>query len=533
VSFREALVDCAARKWNLAAMTRRFRLHIRSLVAAGALAGCFLGALTGLAVMRGEEQAEVGQLAANSIARADEVNGDTVRVLEAINTSILIPCSEEDLTQLRRLVITSLFLKSAGRVAGNRLLCSSTLGKLDPPADTAGPDFITDHGRRVLMNTEMFGIPGVRGMVVEHGSASVVLSPHAYAALADPRLDYIHVAEHLGTRTILATSMPGLQLPPEPMASNVAMLVDGKRFEVRCSTEHTGCVLARLRNSPSPAFSPIFMGFALLGLVAGAGVALGVNAALEHRQSLDQRLRTALRAGALSLAYQPIVRLADHSTVGAEALLRWTDEQGNAIPPDLFIAAAEEGGFIPDITRYVVRRTLSELAPELRAQPGFQVTVNLSAQDLLDETFPAFVAAALAFMRVAPASIGFEVTERSTANHASIGAGIRRLREAGHRVYIDDFGTGYSSLSYLRELHVDAIKIDRSFTNTIGKDSKGTAITAQIVAMAASLKLMLVIEGVETEEQAAYFRQLEPGSMAQGWLFGRPVPASSLFAPAS
>jgi sensor c-di-GMP phosphodiesterase-like protein len=121
--------------------------------------------------------------------------------------------------------------------------------------------------------------------------------------------------------------------------------------------------------------------------------------------------------------------------------------------------------------------------------------------------------------------VAIEITESSTVMREAAIETIRGLRERGHSVHIDDFGTGYSSLSYLHDLSVDAIKIDKAFTQAIGTGSVIVAILPQILAMAESLNLRVIVEGVETEEQASYFASAKQPVLAQGWLFGRPVPA--------
>jgi sensor c-di-GMP phosphodiesterase-like protein len=123
-------------------------------------------------------------------------------------------------------------------------------------------------------------------------------------------------------------------------------------------------------------------------------------------------------------------------------------------------------------------------------------------------------------------SLGIEITEGYTARLQVATDAILRLWQMGHSVYIDDFGTGYSSLAYLHDLSVDGIKIDRAFTKAIGTESVTVSIIPQILAMAAALKLQVTVEGIETAEQADYFAASELPILAQGWHFGRPVPAA-------
>jgi sensor c-di-GMP phosphodiesterase-like protein len=178
----------------------------------------------------------------------------------------------------------------------------------------------------------------------------------------------------------------------------------------------------------------------------------------------------------------------------------------------------------------VLRLIVAEMGEYLRAHPGFRINVNIAAADLADPQFLPMLEKTLRRHGVASTSINLELTERSTADHHLTVASIGKLRSRGHEFYIDDFGTGYSTLSYLNELAVDAIKIDRAFTDAVGTGSLTAAIVPQILAMAEALHIKVVVEGVERAEQSQYFANLNQGILAQGWHFGEPVPAEELLA---
>ena len=175
----------------------------------------------------------------------------------------------------------------------------------------------------------------------------------------------------------------------------------------------------------------------------------------------------------------------------------------------------------------MVRHALRDFATILRDNPDFHISVNVTAGDLSDPAFLPMLQQLLERGQVKPQSVILEITESSTAKNAIAVETIATLRQAGHCVHIDDFGTGYSSLSYLHALCVDAIKIDKSFTQAIGTDAVTFGILPQIISMAEALNLEVVVEGIETEQQAAYFRALERPVLAQGWLFGRPIAAEA------
>ena len=205
--------------------------------------------------------------------------------------------------------------------------------------------------------------------------------------------------------------------------------------------------------------------------------------------------------------------------------MRWVDEEGNLVSPDVFVKIAEEHGFVGTITKLVVRRALKAFSETLRQRPGFRISINASAADLGDPTFLPMLDDSLKGAKVLSKSVVIEITETSTANREVAMETIRSLRRRGHSIHIDDFGTGYSSLSYLLYLSVDTIKIDKAFTRVIGTDAVTVAILPQILAMAKSLNLEVIVEGVENPHQENYFSTTDRRMYGQGWLYGHPVPA--------
>jgi sensor c-di-GMP phosphodiesterase-like protein len=257
-----------------------------------------------------------------------------------------------------------------------------------------------------------------------------------------------------------------------------------------------------------------------------AGCALGLIWTILHRRnfSVEQQLRRAIAKGRLQVVYQPIVNLCSEQIVGAEALSRWTDDEGHTVSPDVFIRIAEERGFVNEIMRLVLERSLKDFGEIFKLRPEFRLSVNVAAADLSNPKLLPFLDSALARSGVAHKNLAIEITETTAARGEAAIETIRRLRRAGHQVHIDDFGTGYSSLSYLSDLSVDAIKIDRAFTQAIGTESATLAILPQILAMAKALDLQVIVEGIENARQAVYFSTCERPVYGQGWFYGHAVP---------
>jgi diguanylate cyclase (GGDEF)-like protein/PAS domain S-box-containing protein len=234
-----------------------------------------------------------------------------------------------------------------------------------------------------------------------------------------------------------------------------------------------------------------------------------MNTRAQERLSVENYLRLALKRSELVLHYQPRMSLAGGELVGVEALIRWQHPRRGLLPPDKFIDVAEDSGLIVPIGEWVLQSACAQIREwQARVKPGLRVSVNLSVgQVVYGERLYRAVEQAVASSGIDPATLELELTESHLMQHIEEKAALlNRLGSLGVGLAIDDFGTGYSSLSYLKQLPVDSIKIDSSFVRDIGVDPNDEAIIKAILAMAHSLRLSVVAEGVETEAQ---FRALQ------------------------
>jgi diguanylate cyclase (GGDEF)-like protein len=250
-----------------------------------------------------------------------------------------------------------------------------------------------------------------------------------------------------------------------------------------------------------------------------------MDQAVERRVQLEQDLRGAWERGELSLCYQPIVALADGRILGAEALLRWQHPRLGAIPPSVFVDVAEQTGLIDGIGRAVLARACRDA---MHWPMHCFVSVNLSARQLRAEDLVEQVRAVLGDSGLPAARLHLELTETAVlGDETQASALLARLRSMGVRIWLDDFGTGFSGLSHLRRVPVDGVKIDRSFIADMLRDPDDLALTSAIIAMAHSLGITVVGEGVESEGQLAMLRE-RGCDHAQGFWLGRPMSSSEL-----
>ena len=249
-----------------------------------------------------------------------------------------------------------------------------------------------------------------------------------------------------------------------------------------------------------------------------------MSRAAQDRLHLDTRLRRALERGEFTLHYQPQVDMASGRLTGAEALVRWIDPEEGVISPARFIPVAEETGLIVPIGEWVLRTACAQVRAWRDAGHALTVAVNLSARQLQQADLAQRVAALMEEFGVGPDWLEFELTESMLAGEqAATEMRLRELKALGIALSIDDFGTGYSSLAYLKRFPIDVLKIDQSFVRDIPHDRNDMEIAATIIAMAHTLKLRVVAEGVETPEQLAFLKERDCDSW-QGYLFSKPLP---------
>jgi len=253
--------------------------------------------------------------------------------------------------------------------------------------------------------------------------------------------------------------------------------------------------------------------------------AADMNSMAVKRLAMETSLRRAVENKEFITYYQPVVNLASGEVVGSEALVRWQHPELGLLPPGKFIALAEDTGLILDISQFVMREACARTrAWQDRGFGRLRIAVNISARHFQQRNFLDRLVEILGETRLDPGSLELELTETSIMeNTESAVQLLEQVRRLGIRVAIDDFGTGYSSLSYLKHLPIDTVKLDRSFVKGATTDPDDAALVMAIVTLAHNLRLRVIAEGVETQEQVAFLRLLRCDE-AQGFLFGKPMP---------
>jgi EAL domain-containing protein (putative c-di-GMP-specific phosphodiesterase class I) len=253
-----------------------------------------------------------------------------------------------------------------------------------------------------------------------------------------------------------------------------------------------------------------------------------LNAAAQQRLAVANQLYIALQREEFLVHYQPQIELLTGRIFSVEALVRWQPSGREIRYPADFIRIAEEIGLVVPLGEWVLRQSCRQLRAWRRAgRADLRLAVNLSPRQLRRAGFAELVGEVLEEAGLPPSALQLEITEGVLLAQSQDLPTLQQLADMGVSLAVDDFGTRYSSLAYLRRFPIQTLKIDRSFVSGIERDANDTAIVTAILAMAESLRLRVVAEGVETEEQAAFLKA-RGCTGAQGYLYSRPAAAGDL-----
>ncbi len=435
-------------------------------------------------------------------------------------------CSPAAVATMRQIDLGSTLLQGVGYVEGATLKCSSLT---DARPVAVGPvDYISATGSAFRRNRRL--------EIAPETPLLLVTGPSGYTALIHPAL----VFSLAGDTAELPAGLVA-HLSRVVIVSSGVDLGDWDSVPIGApdssGTLSRGDQLIAWHRSPqwdnfsyaAVPLSSVWEGFLELsrlfvpaGLVGGVLTLMLLRRVLAGRQSLPSLLRTGLRRGEIFVVYQPIADMQTGNWVGAEVLARWQRPGGEMVSPDVFVSIAEKHGLVERLTHLVVEAALRDFADFAAKRPSFFLSINISTADLRSADFPAFLIASCKAAGMPPGSVHLEITEREAVDPEREAESLRTLRGYGFAIGIDDFGIGYSNLAYLDTLQLDYIKIDKAFVHSAAQGELGGEIIDHVVGMARTRHLDVIAEGVEREEQ----RQIllcRGVSLAQGWLFGRPM----------
>lgn len=511
-------------------MIRDVKSRLSVLVTWMLIAGCcgaLLGYSIGIAQLERQAKRQTVDAATRAQALIASMITESRALLSTWNGAHLAACSPAEIELLRRKVYEARNVRDGGRIEDEQMRCSALFEEGEFPRTPINPTIRAADGLNFYRSVSPYSTGGNSTFVLRQGNFYVVIDPAVLQQLSE-------FSDDVEATTIDAATGARVRPSGRPLVGQIAVLDrnwEGGNgdtvYATRCSDGISMCSTAyESRAAVRRAGRRRISLDTAMGFVLGTFPVLCGSVFVQLRQGMARQLMRAIRKDRINVLYQPIVELRTRRVVGAEALARWTDEDGHAVNPEVFVRVAEQRGFIGELTQLMLRRAVADFRDVLQSDREFRLNVNVTATDLEDGKFILNLEDLLRATGVTAERIAFEITEGTTASKPLALEALHELRRRGHRIEIDDFGTGYSSLAYLNSFPVDAIKIDQSFTRTLETGGPAADILPQILSIARTLNLMVIVEGIETPGQAEYFALYEGTLYGQGWLFGRPVSAA-------
>lgn len=505
-------------------------------VIAYAIGATLLGAILSLGITYGafwyttasQEADSLKELSTATLHRVNRAFTSSWELLSAYAVLDMPPCSPMHITVMRTGILDHPEIEEIGFVQDNILRCSSW-GVANNAVEEKLPDFVTHNSMQVTTNVEpVFGKRHSR-IAVQYGMYSALLNPALFNDAVDNPEVQLSVLTNTGVVLSTVNNPDRAQLAALLKKSDrmfddgrlVSVLRDGDFVVIASESDRRFLALLASRHTTILTIAGL-----LSALIAG-----GIFWYARKKLSPLSLLAKAVENKEFVVHYQPIIDLSTKRCVGAEALVRWQKKDGTMVSPDLFIPLAERSGLILPITDQIIDMIVTQMASFLEEHPHTHIAVNISAHDMKTGRILAVLNKALARTSIRHAQIWLEATERGLMDIKAARIVIENARNDGYHVAIDDFGTGYSSLSHLQGLPLDTLKMDKSFVDTINAQSEQAAgtITNHIIAMARTLKMSVVAEGIENADQASYLGALNV-EYGQGWLYSKALPADAFIA---
>ncbi|MUK44092.1 EAL domain-containing protein [Aliivibrio fischeri] len=443
------------------------------------------------------------------------------KALDEINNLSISSCSNDSLHELKLLHFKDFFIQNAVWVnKDDNKICSSLEGERKDRLENTQPSLLFGSVKYWFKRRIDKNHPNSYHIVMEKDNARVSMHLKIVFDSYLENRSYL-IAQILSENRVISMSKP---MNIRPLSS----LINSDDWRIKKLVSDYGpfsVIVARNKYDINQTIIEEMKRSFKLMILTSAILSFAFYFGIKKRsRSFKFALIEGLKKEEFIPYFQPIMDAKTNSCVGAEVLTRWKSSDGDMVSPAIFIPAAERYGLITELTKQIIEKALKGIGPFLSKYSERYISINLSLEDLNDDSIYYLLVQETARYKLLPEQIRIELTERQFIDKECSISSLNRYKEAGYKIYVDDFGTGYSSLAYLKDLPLDTLKIDKVFVDSLGQKSVTSSVTKHIIDMANTLNLELVAEGVETEEQSQHLQELGVNIM-QGWLYSKAIPA--------
>ena len=496
-----------------------------SAVFAG-LAICMLGLLVIHGLTKTYQRSAQDQFSAELLSHAELVSSQLMYAIEEAKEKGISECTAESIDQLRVIANQYLYVHDLGVVAADAVVCTANWGIFNPPAPLPNDFYQGAFNYQLYPKAEAIfpirqylditRLGQVLAFTVDFSFKQFLARDNGFSysiEMEDRSHSFLNFQSKQQGVTILDTSNVGL------LNVNTA----------HCSRYFGYCVFTENNRGGLLYFSAPVL-FLLFALTLGIGflVAYSGQSFLYKKNSMEFRLRRAVQRKFVYLEYQPILQANTGQIIGVESLVRWRDTIYGRVSPELLISIAENIGIYGDLTYHIAATSIDEMAPALKSNPAFSLSINVSSFEIGDDCYLLFLKEKTDHHGIPTSQIKIEITEKISASLATLAKFSQRAKQYGFRVSLDDFGTGVANLVWLTEIAFDDIKIDRTFTQALNDTFKERMVLS-IMEMVASLHKQVIFEGVETQGELDVILDRFPTAYVQGWFFYKSLSQKSLF----
>ncbi|RUO24348.1 hypothetical protein CWE09_10760 [Aliidiomarina minuta] len=472
------------------------------------------------------QRAEQQQFSNSLLNHAELVSSQVMNAMRNAQDESISKCTAESLDQLRRIANQYLYVYDLGVVEADQVLCTANWGVFTTPSML--PDTYYGASSRFQLYSRAEGIFPVplRLDITRGGSILAFTAEFSFQHFINQNRGFSYSLGMADQAHDFLNYQSRRQTIGWPERFNLSMF---QLTTQSCSEIFRYCVQTKNNRAGILYFSAYFIAvIVVISLIFGFLVAYTIQSYLYKKNSMEFRLRRAIQTRLIYVEYQPILHAGTGKIVGVESLVRWNDAIYGKVSPEHFISIAENMGLYEELTFHVAGTSIEEMAPVLKRDSNFTLSINVSSFEVLCDEYLLFLKNKVKACGVPHNQLKIEITEKISVPLEALSAFSHKAKQCGFRVSLDDFGTGVANLVWLTEMAFDDIKIDRTFTQSLNDAFKDKMVLS-IMAMVSDLHKQVIFEGVETQGELDVIVDRFSDAYVQGWYYYRSLSKEALF----